>query len=115
MQIDETTVIHEHCCQTLVVGEVFVFFKCLLPDEKMPECQELALTRIVDGLSTAGKSAVLFLCRHKEYDTNKDIAADLAIVDRIYLNNCWYKGNGYTVKELTDRFINWAETLRPER
>ena len=96
-------------------NKIFIFYEYKLPNVEMPRGQELALTRIVDGLSTAGKSAVLFLCRHEEYDTNKDIAADRAIVDRIYLNNRWYKGNGYTVKELTNRFINWAETLSPER
>lgn len=95
--------------------KIFILYEYKLPDVEMPRGQRLALMRMINGLSKAGKSAVLFLCRHEQYDPNKDIAGDLAIVDGIYLNNRWYKGNGYTVKELTDRFINWAETLSPER
>ena len=115
MQIDEATVIREPCCQVLVVGEAFLFFKCRLLDEEIPECQENALMRMVDGLSKAGNLAVLFVFYPEEYDIESDIHADKGIVEKIYCNSRWYKGNGYTVKELTDRFINWAETLRPER
>ena len=64
------------------------------------------MTQIIDGLSTAGKLAVLFVFRPEENNIESDIQADKGIVEKIYLNNRWYKGNGYTVKELTDRFIN---------
>ncbi len=93
--------------------KIFVFYEYKLPEAEMPEGQKLGLMRIVNGLTTAGKSAVLFLCRHEQYDPNKDIAGDRAIVERIYMNNRWYKGNGCTAKELTDRYIKWAENFSP--
>ena len=92
-------------------NRIFIFYEYKLPRAEMPEGQRLALMRLVDGLSTAGKSAVLFLCRHEEYDTNKDIDGEKARVEQIYWNNRWYKGSGLTVKEQTDRYMKWAETL----
>lgn len=93
--------------------KIFVFYEYKLLGAEMPKGQRLGLMRIVDGLTTAGKSAVLFLCSHQQYDPNKDIAGDKALVEKIYMNNRWYKGNGCTVKEMTDRFIKWAEGFNP--
>ena len=92
-------------------NKIFVFYEYKLGDAEMPKGQMLALTRIVDGLNNAGKTAVLFLCRHEEYDTDKDIEGGEAIVDQVYWRNHWYKGKGYTVKEQTDKYMKWAEKL----
>ncbi len=99
----------------LVVGEIFIFYDCNLPNEEKSKGREISLTQIIDGLSTAGKSAVLFVFRPEQNNTESDIQADKGIVEKVYWNNRRYKGNGYTVKKMTDRFINWAETLSPER
>ncbi len=90
-------------------NKTFVFYEYKLPDADMPRGQELALTRLVDGLSAAGKTAVLFLCRHNEFDPEKDVKAAKAVVEAIYWRNQWHKGNNLTVKEETDRFMNWAD------
>ncbi len=89
-------------------NKAFIFYEYKLSNVEMPQGQSLALTRIVDGLSTAGKSAVLFLCRHEEYNPEKDIPADKAIVERIYWNNQWFSGRGLTAREQTDRFLRWV-------
>ena len=90
-------------------NKAFVFYEYKLPDAEMPSGQKLALMRIVDGLSEAGKYAVLFLCRHKQYNTEEDVKADKAIVEAIYWKNQWRKGSNLTVKELTDKFLKWDE------
>lgn len=115
MKTEEATIAPHFGFHILVVEEIFVLYDCILPNEKKPEDREISLQRLIDGLSAAGKSAVLFVFRPKENNIESDIQADKGIVEKVYWNNRWYKGNGYTVKELTDRFINWAETLIPER
>ena len=95
-------------------NRIFVFYEYKLPNADMPRGQELALTRVVDGLSAAGKSAVLFLCRHDTYAPEVDIKADEAIVEKLYWNKRWHKGRGLTVKEQTDRFMRWAESFKDD-
>ena len=92
-------------------GKAFVFYEYKLQGAEIPKGQELALTRIVDGLSTAGKTAVLFICRHNEINPVNDIKAANAIVEKIYWQGKWHKGKNKTVKEHTDKFMNWVETL----
>ena len=92
-------------------NKTFVFYEYKLPEAEMPNGQRLALMRLVDGLSTAGKSAVLFLCRHNEYNPKADVKAEQAIVEAIYWNKVWHKGSNLTVKEQTDRFMKWADSL----
>ena len=65
-------------------GKAFVFYEYKLQGAEIPKGQELALTRIVDGLSVAGKTAVLFICRHNEINPVNDIKAANAIVEKIY-------------------------------
>lgn len=92
-------------------GKAFVFYEYKLQGAEIPKGQELALTRIIDGLSTAGKTAVLFICRHNEINPVNDIKAANAIVEKIYWQGKWHKGKNKTVKEHTDKFMNWIETL----
>lgn len=94
-------------------GKAFVFYEYKLEGAEIPRGQELALTRIVDSLSTAGKTAVLFICRHNEINPVNDVKAANAIVEKIYWNGKWHKGRNKTVKEHTDthKFMNWIETL----
>ena len=90
-------------------NKAFVFYEYKLPDAEMPSGQKLALMRIVDGLSEAGKYAVLFLCRHKEYNPEADVKAYKAVVEAIYWKSQWRKGSNLTVRELTDKFLKWVE------
>ena len=88
-------------------GKAFVFYEYKLADVEMPYGQSLALTRMVDVLSTAEKEAVLFLCRHNETNPNKDIVGSNAIVERVYWHGKWYPGGHHTVKQQTDKYIEW--------
>ncbi len=92
-------------------NKAFVFFEYKLRDADVPRGQELALMRVVDGLSAAGKNAVLFLCRHSEDNPHKDIRAAEALVEKIYWCGKWHTGTNKTVKAQTDRFLRWVETL----
>lgn len=90
---------------------LFVFYEYKLPSAEMPHGQKVALMRLVDGLTKAGKLAVLFLCRHNEYNPLSDVKASKAIVEAIYWNESWHKGHNLTVREQTDRFLRWADSL----
>ena len=41
-----------------------------------------------------------------------DVKADKAIVEAIYWEKLWRKGSNLTVRELTDKFLKWAEHPR---
>lgn len=96
-------------------NRIFVFYEYKLPAVEMPQGQRQALMRIVDGLSTAGKEAVLFLCRHETYDSGADIEGAKALVEQIYWQGHWYQGRGLNAREQTDRFIQWASSLGGSR
>ena len=91
--------------------KAFVFYEYKLSGVEMPRGQELALTRIVDGLSTAGKEAVLFLCNHDESNPENDIQAANALVEKIYWHGKWHEGSRITVKQQTDKFMQWVFSL----
>ncbi|MBQ9596496.1 MAG: hypothetical protein IJR35_11640 [Synergistaceae bacterium] len=94
-----------------VKDKAYVFYEFKLEGASVPRGQELALTRLVDDLSKAGKSAVLFICRHNIKDPEQDINAASSIVEKIYWDKHWHQGKGKTVKEHTDKFMEWIKTL----
>ena len=89
-------------------NEAFVFFEMKYGDAEMPRGQKIAFERLVDNLTNAGKKAVLFLCRHYVEDANKDVNALETTVDSIYWNGEWHRSKGETLKNLCDRFMEWA-------
>lgn len=89
-------------------NEVFVFFEMKYGDAEMPTGQKLFLTRLVDICDTAGKKAVLFLCHHNVWNTEKDVIAAESTVTDIYFRGRWSKAKGETLKVMTDRFMAWA-------
>ena len=91
-------------------NRVFVFYEYKLPGAEMPHGQKMAMMRLVDGLTKAGKLAALFLCRHNEYNPLSDVKAAQATVEAIYWSKNWHKGHNLTVKEQTDRFLRWGES-----
>lgn len=92
--------------------KAFVFYEFKLEGASVPRGQELALIRLVNMANKAGKSAVLFICRHNVRDPEQDIDAASSIVEKIYWDNHWHKGSNKTVKEQTDSFIQWIDTLK---
>jgi hypothetical protein len=49
------------------------------------------------------------LCKHKHENPSDDIKASDAIVDKIYYRKEWYKIEGTTVKQMTDRFMDYIK------
>ena len=47
-----------------------------------------------------------------QYNPEADVKADKAIVEAIYWKKLWHKGSNLTVRELTDKFLKWAEAPR---
>ena len=115
--IDFSGIRYNHITPTDIDGffeyadKAFVFYEYKLNNAEMPRGQQLALMRVVDGLSAAGKNAVLFLCRHTEENPSNDILAADAIVEKIYWSGKWHTGTNKTVKAQTDRFMKWIWTL----
>lgn len=88
----------------------YIIYEWKLTDKKMPRGQELALTRLVDDLTRARRHAVLFLCSHDQLNPAEDVEGAEAIVTRVYFSGHWHAGTGRTVKEMTRRFLAFAET-----
>lgn len=90
-------------------NEGFVFYEFKLEGCNMPEGQKTALRRLCDGLHTAGKHSILFLCKHDKHNPDDDIIAADTVVDEVYFRGKRYEGEGQTAKEWTDRFMKWLE------
>lgn len=82
-------------------------------DADVPHGQRLALERNVNNNRTAGKKAVLFICEHYVDDPMQDINAAETIVREIYYNGEYTYPHGYTLKQLTDRFIDMVKNELP--
>jgi len=89
-------------------NNMFMFYEYKLLDTDMPFGQRVAYTRLVDALTDAGKQAVLFICRHNQVDTNKEINGSDCIVDSYYFHGKWHPGRNKTAKELSDSFIRYT-------
>ena len=88
----------------------YIVYEWKLAGNDLPRGQELALTRLVDDLRRAKRHAVIFLCEHAEHDPTKDVRGADAIVKRVYWDGRWHNsGTGKTVKEMTSRFLAFAE------
>ena len=68
-----------------------------------------SLIKLVDALSQTGKIVVLIKCSGNLEDGV--INAAESITDSVYLNSRWYKINNKTVKEFTDDFIHFINSL----
>jgi hypothetical protein len=81
-------------------NKIFVFYEYKLKGAKMPYGQELSYERLVDNLQVAGKAAVLFLCKHEEYDPKRDISGSEAKVEKIYYGGHWYAGTAGSISRI---------------
>jgi len=88
--------------------KAFVFYEYKLVGGECPRGQKIALERLADAVTDSGKEAVIFLCRHAVEDTRKDISASNSIVESVYYRGKWKNGDGRTVKQYTDSFMNWV-------
>lgn len=89
--------------------KTFVFFELKKRGAELPSGQKLALTRLVDNLRRCGKKSVLFVAVHDVDNCDENVVAAKAEVTDIYYDWKWHRMRGKTLKEMSDRFIRWAE------
>lgn len=91
------------------VGKAWVIFECKHGNSMPPIGQKITLERLVKDISSKDKPAVVFVCSHNVPEGEKVYLKD-CIVTSIYTNGKWIDpikeyGKGYTVKALTDSFL----------
>ena len=62
----------------------YIIFEVKYGDAEVPFGQRLALQRMVDDFTKAGKQAVVFICEHTVRDANKSVVAAWCKVREIY-------------------------------
>ena len=89
-------------------NQAFIFAEFKHGSADVPFGQKLALMRITDRIQQSGAEAVLFVCEHYVGDPNEDVYAAESIVRKIYYKQQIYRGDGKTLKELWNRFLDYA-------
>lgn len=69
----------------------YLIFEIKYRKKQVPKGQQLALQRMADDFTKAGKKAIVFVCEHSEKDTTKPILAANCLVREIYYCNQWRK------------------------
>ena len=95
-------------------NKAFVFYEYKLAGNDMPGGQRIALERLVNAIKDANHEAALFLCVHNRQNPQEDVNAAQATVERIFWKGKWWKGHGLTVKEQTDKFMSFVESVGDE-
>lgn len=88
----------------------FIVFEYKHVNATFSKGQRIALERIIDNFRRAGKKAALFLCRHHQ-PTCEDIKGADAVVESIYYDGEWNPGQGLTVKQWVDLFMDYYKSL----
>ena len=94
-------------------NRAFIFYEFNMRGVEMPEGQRKALERVVDALSAANKSAVLFLCLHDVENPNDDVVAADSVVDKVYYKGKWRDGHLWPVKYWTNSFMERVAGYKP--
>lgn len=92
-------------------GETFVFFEVKLEGATLPKGQSLALTRLVDYLTQAGRDAVLFVCVHNVEKDREIMVRDLEVA-KVYYKGRVRKWDGRTLKESVEAFVRASQKRR---
>lgn len=66
--------------------------------------QAKALTRACDSFQSAGKEAVLLICRH---DAKGDIIAANTLVELVYYKGRWYQWQRETLRKVMEKIYKW--------
>lgn len=88
--------------------EAFILYEFKYKGTEIPSGQRIAIERMVDTFSRAGKHAVAFLCRHEVRDPNEDVLAKDAIVTNVYWNGTWFDCH----ENVKDKTLNYISYLR---
>lgn len=95
-------------------GSEYIIFEVKYSNSEVPYGQKLALQRMVDDFTKAGKQAVVFVCEHTVRNTDKPVVAAWCKVREIYNGNDkqWrVPDNEITIKEAVDNFHNCSALL----
>lgn len=92
-------------------GETFVFFEVKLEGATLPKGQSLALTRLVDYLTQAGRDAVLFVCVHNVEKDREIMVRDLEVA-KVYYKGRVRKWDGRTLRESVEAFVRASQNRR---
>ena len=95
-----------------VHGETFVFFEVKLSGATLPKGQSLALTRLVDYLTQAGRDAALFICIHNVQDKGTEVMAHDLKVQSVYYKGKIIPWDGRTLKESVEAFVRASQRRR---
>ena len=95
-------------------GRAYILMEFKLRGAEVPKGQKLALVRMIDDLTRAGKLATLLICEHEVDDPEQDVIAREARVRQVYFSGVWYPEAGKTyrkktVGEAVERFIEYAD------
>lgn len=85
----------------------YIIFEVKFGDAEVPFGQKLALQRMVDDFTKVGKQAIVMICEHTVWDTNKPVVAAWCKVREVYYGNekKWRAtANEITVREAVDIF-----------
>lgn len=99
-------------------GMAYLFYEFKLDGATMPYGQRLALERLADDCTSAGKKAVVFLCEHHEEDARKIVDAGNAIVKSVYFGDIarWRTDIPIkTVSEWTKSFMEYVTKQKGEK
>lgn len=75
----------------------------------MPLGQRLCLERLAHDVELAGKQSLVLLCEHDTFDTNEPVKAGASFVKALYFKGKWTNGDGQTVKQYVERFIDYVK------
>ena len=92
--------------------ECYVLMEFKYKGKELPYGQKLAFTRLADDLEKARKPTTLLICNHEVDNPDVDVIAKDAIVKQYYYKGRWYHGGNRTVKEVTDKFLDYIELLK---
>ena len=92
-------------------NKAYILYEFKLNGTDIPRGQSLALERMVDDFIKAGKEAVLFLCYHDVENAEEDIIAGNSIVAKFYWHGAWHEARAITVKEYSEKFIQWINSM----
>lgn len=84
----------------------FVFIEVKHGDADLPHGQRLALERLCDACTAAGKHSTLMIGRHNTLDAGEDIDAAKLELSQLRLEGIWWKpAKQMTIREAIELFI----------
>lgn len=92
----------------------YIIFEVKYGDAEVPFGQRLALQRMVDDFTKAGKQAVVFICEHTVRDANKPVVAAWCKVREIYYGKGkeWRTpGSEISVRAAVDSFQKFSKLV----